>query len=101
MNEKTRILLVDDEENCLRSLKDVFELEHIECATALNSAKALDIITHNDIDIVISDVRMPGISGIDLLKHIKRIKPEIAVIMLTGHGSIHDAVQSIKQGAYQ
>ncbi len=101
MNEKTRILLVDDEENCLRSLKDVFELEHIECATALNSAKALDIITHNDIDIVISDVRMPGISGMDLLKHIKRIKPEIAVIMLTGHGSIHDAVQSIKQGAYQ
>jgi len=101
VHEKNRILLVDDEENCLRALQDVFELEHIECATANNAAKAIDIITHNDIDIVISDVRMPGLSGMDLLKQIKRIKPEIYVLMLTGHGSIHDAVQSIKQGAYQ
>ncbi len=101
VHEKNRILLVDDEENCLRVLQDVFELEHIECATANNAAKAIDIISHNDIDIVISDVRMPGISGMDLLKQIKRIKPEIYVFMLTGHGSIIDAVQSIKQGAYQ
>ncbi len=101
VHEKNRILLVDDEENCLRALQDVFELEHIECATANNAAKAIDIISHNDIDIVISDVRMPGISGMDLLKQIKRIKPEIYVLMLTGHGSINDAVQSIKQGAYQ
>ncbi len=101
INEKTRILLVDDEENCLRALEDVFELEQIECATANNGAKAIDIITHHDIDIVISDVRMPGISGLDLLKQIKRIKPDVYVLMLTGHGSINDAVLSIKMGAYQ
>jgi len=101
VNEKTRILLVDDEENCLRALKDVFELEHIDCATASNGAKAIDIVTHNDIDIVITDVRMPGISGMDLLKQIKRIKPQVYVLMLTGHGSINDAVRSMKLGAFQ
>ena len=101
MEQKARILLVDDEENCLRALKDVFELEEIDCITANSGLKALDLFNHNDFDIVITDVRMPGITGIDILRQVKRLRPETFVIILTGHGSIHDAVASIKLGAYQ
>jgi len=98
---KPRILLVDDEENCLRSLRDVFDLENITCFTANSGVKALDILAKEDIDILITDVKMPGMTGMDLLKEVKRQKPEINVIMLTGYGSINDAVESMKLGAYQ
>lgn len=101
MSELKRILIVDDEENCLRALKDVFDLEGLDCLTTNNVTKALELLTHNEIDIVIADVRMPVISGTDLLRQIKRIRPETFVIMLTGFGSINDAVASIKLGAYQ
>ena len=101
MNPSTKILLVDDEENCLRSLKDVLELEQLDCTTTSSGLKALELFSHDDYDIVITDVRMPGVSGIDLLKQVKRLKPDTTVIMLTGFGSINDAVASIKLGAYQ
>ncbi|MBN1996858.1 sigma-54-dependent Fis family transcriptional regulator [candidate division KSB1 bacterium] len=98
---KHQILLVDDEENCLRAVSDVFELENITCFTANNATRALDIIEREEIDIVISDVRMPGKTGMDLLVDIKKIRPDMQVIMLTGYGSINDAVESMKLGAYQ
>ncbi len=94
------ILVVDDEDNCLKVIKDVFELEGIECITANNGSKALELFDRYDIDIVISDIKMPGLSGLNLLKHIKTKRPETFVIMLTGYGSIKDAIESIKQGAY-
>ncbi len=101
MTPSTKILLVDDEENCLRSLKDVLDLEQLDCTTTSSGLKALELFSHDDYDIVITDVRMPGVSGIDLLKQVKRLKPDTTVIMLTGFGSINDAVASIKLGAYQ
>ena len=101
MDQTTKILLVDDEENCLRSLKDVLELEHLDCTTTSSGLKALELFAHDDYNIVITDVRMPGVSGIDILKQIKRARPETFVIMVTGFGSINDAVASIKMGAYQ
>jgi two-component system response regulator AtoC len=96
-----RILLVDDEENCLRAIKDVLDLEGISCLTANSAAKALDYFDRNDIDMVITDVRMPGMTGIDLLKQVKKRKPDTYVLMLTGFGSINEAVESMKVGAYQ
>jgi len=98
--DKSKILLVDDEENCLRSVKDVFDLEGLECFTANSGLKALDIFDRSDIDIVITDIRMPGMSGIELLNKIKERRPTTPVLMLTGYGSIEDAVKSIKMGAY-
>ncbi|MBN2411938.1 sigma-54-dependent Fis family transcriptional regulator [candidate division KSB1 bacterium] len=94
------ILVVDDEDNCLKVIKDVFELEGIECITANNGSKALELFDRYDVDIVISDIKMPGLSGLELLKHIKTKRPETFVIMLTGYGSIKDAIESIKHGAY-
>ena len=98
---KTRILLVDDEENCLRTVKDVFDIEGYHCLTANNANRAMELYLNADIDIVITDVKMPGKSGIDLLAEIKKYRPSAYVLMLTGHGSINDAVESVKLGAYQ
>jgi len=94
------ILVVDDEDNCLKVIKDVFELEGIDCITANSGSKALELFDRYDVDIVISDIKMPGLSGLELLKHIKSKRPETFVIMLTGYGSIKDAIESIKHGAY-
>ena len=96
-----RILLIDDEENCLRVVSDVFTLEGIDCVTANNGQKGLEFFDRLDIDIVITDVRMPGITGIEILHEVKMRKPDTFVIMLTGYGSIDEAVQAMKLGAYQ
>jgi two-component system, NtrC family, response regulator AtoC len=102
MTEKLpRILLIDDEENCLRVINDVFSLEGIDCVTANNGTKGLEYFDRLDIDIVITDVRMPGLSGLDILQQVKRRKPDTFVFMLTGYGSIDEAVEAMKQGAYQ
>ncbi len=101
MDQAIKILIVDDEENCLRSLRDVLELENISCTTTSSGLKGLELFAHDEFDIVITDVRMPGVSGIDLLRQVARLRPETFVIMLTGYGSINDAVASIKMGAYQ
>lgn len=98
--KKSKILLVDDEVNCLRSVKDVIDLEGFECLTANSGFAALEIFARNDIDIVVTDIRMPNMNGIELLKKIKERKPSTPVLMLTGYGSIEDAVNSIKLGAY-
>lgn len=101
MSQALKILLVDDEVNCLRALKDVLDLENIDCTTASSGAKAVELFSHDEFDVVITDVRMPGVSGIDLLRQVKRLRPDTQVIMLTGYGSINDAVASIKMGAFQ
>jgi len=99
-NGKAKILLVDDEVNCLRTVKDVFDLEGFDCLTANSGFLALNLFDRNDIDIVVTDIRMPNMSGIELLRKIKERKPETYVLMLTGYGSIENAVESIKLGAY-
>ena len=101
IEERPQVLIVDDEENCLRAIKDVFDLEGIDCLTARNGMKALELLEHNDIEIVISDVKMPGMTGMELLSEMKKQKPDLYVFMLTGYGSIEDAVESVKKGAYQ
>jgi two-component system, NtrC family, response regulator AtoC len=102
MTEKLpRILLIDDEENCLRVISDVFALEGIDCITANNGQKGLEFFDRLEIDIVITDVRMPGLTGIEILHQVKKRKPDTIVIMLTGYGSIEEAVEAMKLGAYQ
>lgn len=102
MTEKLpRILLIDDEENCLRVISDVFALEGIDCITANNGQRGLEFFDRLEIDIVITDVRMPGLTGIEILHQVKKRNPDTIVIMLTGYGSIEEAVKAMKLGAYQ
>ncbi len=95
-----RILLVDDEANFRKTVVDLLKLEGYEVFTAPSGADALAILEDVTVDIVITDVRMPRMSGVELLQRLRHAHPDVDVIVLTGYGSIHDAVRTIKMGAY-
>ena len=94
-----KVLLVDDEAGIRKVLKIYLQDEGYEVSTADDGKKAVDKIDKEFFDIVLSDIRMPGIDGIALLKHIKNISPDTEVIMLTGHGDYKLAIESLKLDA--
>jgi DNA-binding NtrC family response regulator len=98
---KDRILIAEDATDLLHGLKRMITME-IKCEvfTAANSYEAIEIIRHNSIDLLLSDIRMPDMDGLSLLREIKKIDPAITVIMMTAFGTIELAVQAIKDGAY-
>lgn len=96
---KKTILLVDDEAD-LREVLDISLSDTgYEVLTAENGVQALNILNENDIQVVITDIKMPGIDGIELLRKIKNKNPETEVIMLTGHGDLDLAIKSLKHEA--
>lgn len=94
------ILTIDDEENIRNGLADNFELEGYEVAKAANGKEGLALISKGGIDLVITDLRMDGISGEEVVRTVTTEYPGIPIIVLTGHGSIDDATAAIKCGAY-
>lgn len=97
---KFTILIIDDEDNIRNGLAANFELEDYEVKTAANGKDGLDLVAKGDIDLVITDLRMDGISGEEVVKRVTTETPGIPVIVLTGHGSIDAAVEAMKSGAY-
>lgn len=94
------ILTIDDEENIRNGLADNFELEGYKVKKAADGKEGLDLISSGDIDLVITDLRMDGISGEEVVRKVTTDYPGIPVIVLTGHGSIDDATKAIKNGAF-
>lgn len=94
------ILTIDDEENIRNGLADNFELEGYNVLKAENGAKGLKLIEQGGVDLVITDLRMNGISGEEVVRQVTVKYPSIPVIVLTGHGSIDDATAAIKNGAF-
>jgi two-component system, NtrC family, nitrogen regulation response regulator NtrX len=94
------LLIVDDEPSIVQSLSGLLNDEGFEVATAGNGYEALQQIEFNAPDLVLLDIWMPGIDGLETLKEIKKSNPRIQVIMITGHGTIETAVQATKLGAY-
>lgn len=97
---KFTVLIIDDEENIRNGLAANFELEDYEVKTASNGKDGLDLVAKGDIDLVITDLRMDGISGEEVVRRVTTETPGIPVIVLTGHGSIDAAVDAMKAGAY-
>ena len=93
------VVFVDDEEMILSSLQRSFIKENFELHSASSGREALDIIESSNIDLVLTDLKMPVMNGMALLQEIKGKYPDVTVIMLTGHGSISDAVKAIQLGA--
>ena len=85
---KFTILIIDDEKNIREGLGAAFEMEGYEVRLAANGKEGLDLIAKGDIDLVITDLRMDGISGEEVLRRVTTKTPGIPVIVLTGHGSI-------------
>jgi DNA-binding NtrC family response regulator len=95
-----KLLIVDDEERFLTTTTRLMEKRGISTKSASNGAEALRIIDESPVDVVILDVKMPGMDGVETLKRIKRNYPLIEVIMLTGHGSVDSAVKGLRMGAF-
>jgi len=94
------ILVVDDEKNYLLVLSAVLEEEGYEVLTALGGFEALEIHKASDIDLVLTDMKMPGMDGIELLERIKAYDPDMPVIMMTAHGTVDKAVEAMQKGAH-
>ncbi len=95
-----KILIVDDEKNYPMIIGELLEEEGYASQTAANALEALDILKTQTIDLVLSDVKMPGMDGIQLLEKIKEITPDIPVIIMTAYGSVEKAVEAMHKGAY-
>ena len=94
------ILIVDDEPRILQTLRGVLADEGFQANTAENGAEALRLIQKDLLALILLDIWMPDLDGIELLKRIKESFPEVIVIMMSGHGSIETAVKATKLGAY-
>ena len=97
---KCSILLVDDEQTMVKYLSKRLVKRGFEISIAYNGLDALEQVKAADFDVILLDVLMPGMNGIDTLKEIKKIKPETEVIMLTGHASVEVGIEGMKAGAF-
>jgi two-component system, NtrC family, response regulator len=100
MINKNTILLIEDERKIRDVLSRILEIEGYNVLSSENGMTGLDLISRNEIKVVISDVKLPDINGIDLLLKIKKISDSIEVIILTAYSNITDAVKAIKYGAF-
>ena len=100
MIRKKKILLVEDDEYVLGSIKILLNKEGYEVNTALNGLEALGLYRKDSYDLVIADLKMPQMDGIELLKQLKLEFPDVSLIMMTAYGSIRTAVDAMKMGAY-
>ncbi len=94
------ILVIDDEKSIRNSLKDVLEYEGHTIAEAENGMEGLSAVRSNDYDLILCDIKMPKMDGTEFLEMALKSKPELSIIMISGHGDIETAVDCIKKGAY-
>ena len=94
------VLIVDDEKNYPPILSAVLEEEGFETLTAYSGEEALSVLKDSDVDLVLTDMKMPSMDGIELLERIKEKDPGLPVIMMTAHGTVEKAVEAMQKGAY-
>jgi two-component system response regulator HydG len=98
--EKPTVLVVDDEPGIVDSLQKILERESLRVLTAGSGGEALDLVRREPVSVLITDLMMPGMSGIDLLKASRSVSPETETVLMTAYGTVENAVEAMKQGAY-
>ena len=98
--ETFKVLFVDDEIDFLETLMKRMKKRGVDVAGVGSGEQALDYLNEQPVDVIVLDVRMPGIGGINTLKEIKKMDPLMEVIMLTGHASIEAAIEGMQSGAF-
>ena len=96
---QARLLVVDDDEAVRRIVAELLQEEGYEPVIAASAEEALELLSKNQFELVISDIKMPGVDGLALLRNLRESHPETAVIMMTGFGQIESAVEALKLGA--
>ncbi len=99
MNQQFSILVVDDEKRIVDEITEFLKSKGFLVKGMYKPRKIIDFIKQNSVDIVILDIRLPGISGLELLQQIKTLKPEIEVIMISGHGDMNTVIEAMRKGA--
>lgn len=95
-----KILVIDDEKNIRNTLQEILEYEKFEVDLAASGPEGLELFKENKYDIVLCDIKMPEMDGIEVLENIQAVGSDAQVIMISGHGNIDTAVSAIKKGAY-
>src|SRR6476620_8433709 len=95
-----KALVIDDDVSTLDLMRFQLQSEGFEVSTAENGKKGLDFIKENEFDIILTDLNLPDVSGIDMVKQSKEILPETEIIMITGFGSTEKAIEATKAGAF-
>ncbi len=101
MAKRRAVLLIDDHEATRETIAEVLESAGHEVTAAENCARALEIVESRDFDLVLTDLKLPDGDGMHILEHSKRLHPSTPVVMITGHGSIENAVEATRYGAYE
>ena len=96
---KRRVLIVEDDEVFLRPLRRTLELEGFEVLTAGSGEEALDLLKREDVDLALTDQRLPGMDGVQVVRQLKTEHPEIGVVVMTAYGTIGAAVEATRLGA--
>ncbi|AKF03910.1 sigma-54-dependent transcriptional regulator [Sandaracinus amylolyticus] len=99
-NASTTVLVVDDERENLEALERIFAREGFRVLTAESGRRALDVCRAQRVHVVVTDLMMPGMSGIDLLKALETVAPDAEVVLMTAYGTIETAVEAMRAGAY-
>ena len=95
-----KILVIDDERSIRNTLKDILGFEGFQVELAENGRAGIDLVQSSEFDIILCDIKMPEMDGLEVLEQIRKIKPESTVVMISGHGTIETAVEAIKKGAF-
>ena len=101
MGKKRKILIVDDNEDLCRNLLDILELKEYDVDIVYNGANAIGAVKNEKFDVVLLDVNMPGLSGIDTLKILKQIEPHLAIIMITAYADDIFYKEGLKSSDYE
>lgn len=98
--EKLQVLLVDDEQEFITALSERLQIRGIDARLAFDGEQALRLLQDQEPDMMVLDLKMPGIDGMEVLRRVVRSHPGIRVVMLTGHGSEKDRQEAMRIGAY-
>ncbi|WP_437622654.1 sigma-54-dependent transcriptional regulator [Sorangium sp. So ce1151] len=94
------VLVVDDEPSNVASIEKIFQRDGMRVITADSAKAALEIVRSRRVEVVLTDLMMPGVSGLELLRALKQIAPDTEVVMMTAYGTVETAVQAMREGAY-
>jgi CheY-like chemotaxis protein/glycine cleavage system H lipoate-binding protein len=100
MEQKLNLLVIDDEQVVLDSIRKLLKNENYNIYTVLTSQEALDLLKDRDIDIILTDLMLPEMDGLELLDAVKKIIPHLPMIVITGHATINTALQATHLGAF-
>jgi len=100
MEDRTRLLIVDDERIAIKNLEHVLKKEGYEIKTTSSGQNALKLLNRHDFDVVLTDLKMEKVDGMQILKRCKEADPDIEVIMITGYATVETAIEAMKHGAY-